>query len=117
MRLVTFGQDLLKILSVVVAIAEVSEPVVDMSVPGIAQIYNLSANEGGQLIQAFLNAGSSAPAPAAAAVAPAPALPALTAPVEPAAAAAEATHADPAPAEPASVKVSPGPGLHNVVPA
>lgn len=117
MRLVTFGQDLLKILTVITAIAQVSEPVVDMSVPGIAQVYNLSANEGAQLIQAFLGAGSSSSAPAAASVAAPAVVPAaLPAPVEPAVTVAESV-SDPAPAEPASEVVSPGPGLHNVVPA
>lgn len=116
MRLVTFGQDLLKILGVVTIIAKVSEPVVDLSVPGIAQIYNLSADEGAQLVTAFLQSESSAPAQASAAVTIAPA-------AVPAALPAPAIEApaDPAPAEVASPAAEsepqPGPGLHNVVPA
>ena len=102
MKLSIFARDLLKILSVVTVVAEAAEPVVDLTNPGIAEIYNLSAQQGATLLSALLGAQAppSAPAappppPVAAAPAPAPAAPI----------------ADPAPAEVAT----PGPGLHNEI--
>lgn len=110
-----FGQDVLKVLSVVTIIAKAAEPIVDLSNPGVAQIYNLSADEGVAVISAFLGA----PQPAAAAPAPAPAVPApapAAAPA-PAPAAPVLSPSASASAAPPETAVKPGPGLHAVVPA
>ena len=107
------GQDILKVMSVLTVIAKTSEPIVDLARPDVAQIYNLSADEGVAVISAFLGAPqqASSPAPApAAAPAPAPS-PAVAAPVQATAPVAPAHAA--VTAEPVIV----GPGLHNVVPA
>lgn len=106
-----FGQDVLKVLSVVTIIAKAAEPIVDLSNPGVAQIYNLSADEGVAVISAFLGApqpAAAAPAPAPAAPAPAPAAPAPAPVLSPSASASAA---------PPETAVKPGPGLHTVVPA
>lgn len=89
----TFGQDLLKVLSVATVIAEAAEPIVDLTQPGIAQVYNLSAQQSVALVDAFLGQQQTAAAPTA------------------------APASDPVPAEPASEAIKPGPGLHSVVPA
>jgi hypothetical protein len=106
-NLATFGQDLLKILSVGLVAAQASEPVVDLTQPGIAQIYNLSVAEGVAVVNAFL--GVTAPA-APAATATATAAPAATVTVEPAAPAAstETASADPAasPAESSTATIA-----------
>lgn len=59
----TFGQDLLKALSVATVVAEAAEPVVDLTQPGIAQVYNLSAEQASKLLEAYLGQQQQSPAP------------------------------------------------------
>lgn len=94
-----FGEDLLKILSFGLIAAQAAEPVVDLTQPGIAQVYNLSIQEGLAVIGSFL--GQTAAPPAAPVVAAAPARVSPVSQVSDVPAAAS----------------EPGPGLDKTVPA
>ena len=106
--LATFGPDLLKILSVGLVAAEAAAPIVDLTQPGVAQVYNLSVQQGLTLVEAFLMHSAAPPAPPA---------PAAAASVD------SATPEAPVPAvrsavqETADAPVVHGPGLSAVVPA
>ena len=110
--LAAFGYDLLKILSVGLVAAQASEPVIDLTEPGIAKVYNLSVAEGLAVVGAFLGHSAAPPAPTPAA--PAPPAPAV---VDPATQQAPVPAVNSAMQEKAEAPVVHGPGLSAVVPA
>lgn len=54
--LASFGTDFLKILQVALIASEAAEPIVDLTEPGIATIYNLSVQQGINTITAIMGA-------------------------------------------------------------
>lgn len=99
----TIGQDLLKFLAVVSIVAVEAEPIVDMTAPDVAQVYNLSANTAVQAVQAYVQGSAAAQSPAPVPAAPTPAI-------------ARQMQSEGKTAAP-DARVEPGPGLSKVVPA